>query len=542
MAYNFNRPTTSGVYGSSSSSSNQQGPVGALTTLAEWAARNLDAEAPATKLQRLVDRACDPYLGEPNLALNLEVADYVNRKKANTPREAAIETVRRINSRSPHISMLALSLLDMLVKNCGYAFHLQIATKEFLNELVKRFPERPPLFLSPYQSKVLELIHEWKLTICITSKHKEDLVHIRDMHRLLSYKGYRFPNVDTRASSVLNPENNLKTPDELEEEEREAQAAKLQELIRRGRPQDLHQAQELMKIMSGAEPESKPDYKAQTTKELDKVQSKAVLLNDMLNQAKEGERFVKDDAYDQICTQLKSVQPRLQKWISEVEEEDENSSMDRLLLINDTINQVIARYASYVKGDFSATVSIDPSIDPSKGGADAVPTPKVTDLISFDFDDGGNASASGTKSAETGSNSLMDDFASLRFDIDAAGSASLQPSQQQQRNGAGSSAAPLLDLSKVSSQPTAAGMGGVLGGISLPMNGGAAVAQQTPMTASLFGSSSSTFALQQQQQPLQPSKPAASGATAHVPPSANTRATAAAKAADPFAGLDDIFK
>jgi len=38
-------------------------------------------------------------------------------------------------------------------------------------------------------AKVLELVHEWKNTICLTSKYKEDLVHIRDMHRLLSYKG-----------------------------------------------------------------------------------------------------------------------------------------------------------------------------------------------------------------------------------------------------------------------------------------------------------------------------------------------------------------
>ena len=82
-----------------------------------------------------------------------------------------------------------MQLLDILVKNCGYPFHLQIATKEFLNELVRRFPERPPPITQPPMQKILELIHEWKSTICATSKHKEDLVHIRDMHRLLSYKG-----------------------------------------------------------------------------------------------------------------------------------------------------------------------------------------------------------------------------------------------------------------------------------------------------------------------------------------------------------------
>jgi hypothetical protein len=103
-----------------------------------------------------------------------------------------------------------------------------VATKEFLNELVKRFPERPPVFPSPIQTKILELIQEWKATICVSSKHKEDLVHIRDMHRLLGYKGeirqyidiaviklsklisqsgYRFPNVDSRAAGVMNVES-----------------------------------------------------------------------------------------------------------------------------------------------------------------------------------------------------------------------------------------------------------------------------------------------------------------------------------------------
>ena len=85
------------------------------------------------------------------------------------------------------------------------------------------------------------------------------------MHRLLTYKGYRFPNVDSRAASVMNSDNNLKSPEELEEEDRAAQGAKLQELIRRGTPRDLAQAQELMKIMSGAEPENKPDYTKPST-------------------------------------------------------------------------------------------------------------------------------------------------------------------------------------------------------------------------------------------------------------------------------------
>lgn len=116
-----------------------------------------------------------------------------------------------VNHRNTHVAMLALhvrvhcdrlwapsdasgppQLLDILVKNCGYPFQLQISTKEFLNELVRRFPERPPVFPPPPMAKILELIHEWKNTICVHGRRKEDLVHIRDMHRLLSYKGPPF--------------------------------------------------------------------------------------------------------------------------------------------------------------------------------------------------------------------------------------------------------------------------------------------------------------------------------------------------------------
>jgi ADP-ribosylation factor-binding protein GGA len=100
--------------------------------------------------------------------------------------------VRMVNHRNPHVSILALALIDSLVQSCGYPVHLQVATKEFLNELVRRFPERPPPFPGPVMQRILELIHSWKEGICSASRWKEDLGNIRDMHRLLSFKGRQF--------------------------------------------------------------------------------------------------------------------------------------------------------------------------------------------------------------------------------------------------------------------------------------------------------------------------------------------------------------
>ena len=93
---------------------------------------------------------------------------------------------------------------------------------------------------------------------------------------------------------------NLKSAEELEEEDRVAQSAKLQELIRRGTPRDLAAAQELMKSLAGANPDAKPDYRSQSFTELNKLEQKVILLNEMLDNVdtERTEKFVSGDAYD----------------------------------------------------------------------------------------------------------------------------------------------------------------------------------------------------------------------------------------------------
>lgn len=107
-----------------------------------------------------------------------------------------------VNHRNPQVAILALALLDTLVQACGYPFQLQISTKEFLNELVRRFPERPPPYPGPVMSRILELINGWKEGICVESRFKDDFGNIRDMHRLLTFKGYRFRNAAHRSATM----------------------------------------------------------------------------------------------------------------------------------------------------------------------------------------------------------------------------------------------------------------------------------------------------------------------------------------------------
>ncbi|KAI1101155.1 VHS-domain-containing protein, partial [Jackrogersella minutella] len=355
-----------------------------------------------SQLQRFIASACSPENYEPNLALNLEISDLINSKKGSAPREAGVAIVNYINSRNPNVSLLALNLLDICVKNCGYPFHLQISTKEFLNELVRRFPERPPIRYTKVQSKILEAIEEWRSTICETSRYKEDLGFIRDMHRLLSYKGYHFPEVRRDDAAVLNPSDNLKSAEEMEEEEREAQSAKLQELIRRGAPEDLQEANRLMKIMAGYDTRSKTDYRAKAAEEVGKIQAKARLLEERLAAFKPGDSMRDGDVFEELASSLQSAQPKIQKMCEE--ESDDHEAVAKLFEINDSIHRTVERWKLLKKGDVEGANKIAqgaPIPTPSATAGKSTSAANELSLIDFDAD----AAANGSSSAAAGSSS-----------------------------------------------------------------------------------------------------------------------------------------
>ncbi|KAK9326290.1 VHS domain-containing protein [Lipomyces orientalis] len=341
--------------------------------------------AEMSRLSRLIDRACDPSHLEPNLSLNIEIADAINEKKGNSAREAATQIVKLINSRSSAISILALALLDICVKNCGYPFHLQISRKEFLNELVRKFPERTPVRYTRTQQLILEAIEEWRETICQTSRYKEDLGYIRDMHRLLSYKGYSFPEINRDDAAVLNPSDNIKSAEELEEEERDAQSAKLQELIRRGTPADLLEANQLMKIMAGYDTQHRTDYRAKVAEDLAKIQRKAKLLDEMLDGVKNGDAIGRQDAFEELYNAIKNAQPKIQKIIKDESEDEE--AVQKLLGLNDYINSVINKYdmvkATKRSGSNTPTLSRNNSPTPAAPKPTIAPA-KAINLIDFD--------------------------------------------------------------------------------------------------------------------------------------------------------------
>lgn len=82
--------------------------------------------------------ATDPSLASENWALNMEICDFVNDTE-NGPREAirAIRKRLQVNMGKNHtVIMYTLTVLETCVKNCGRKFHVLVAQKDFVQELV----------------------------------------------------------------------------------------------------------------------------------------------------------------------------------------------------------------------------------------------------------------------------------------------------------------------------------------------------------------------------------------------------------------------
>lgn len=227
------------------------------------------------------------------------------------------------------------------------------------------------------------------------------------MHRLLTRKGYIFPEISASEAAVLNPAENLQSASELEKEERDAQEAKLQELIRRGTPADLQEANRLMKVMAGFQGDKKSDYRAKVAEEVDKLRRKAEILDEMLTNLSPGEEEDAlpmddddDNVFSDIATSLKTSLPKL-KSLAQEESEDEEA-VARLLGLNDYVQSLLEKYQFLKQREWQKAANVHiarpANVEITKG--ELVAPEKSISLIDFDDDTNDGEEQSGPNSGQ----------------------------------------------------------------------------------------------------------------------------------------------
>uniref|UniRef100_U3ILH0 Target of myb1 membrane trafficking protein n=1 Tax=Anas platyrhynchos platyrhynchos TaxID=8840 RepID=U3ILH0_ANAPP len=147
-----------------------------------------------------IERATDGSLRNEDWALNMEICDIINETEEG-PKDAFRAIKKRIvGNKNFHEVMLALTVLETCVKNCGHRFHVLVASQDFVESVLVRtiLPKNnPPAIV---HDKVLTLIQSWADAF----RSSPDLTGVVAVYEDLRRKGLEFPMTDLDMLSPIH--------------------------------------------------------------------------------------------------------------------------------------------------------------------------------------------------------------------------------------------------------------------------------------------------------------------------------------------------
>ncbi|TKY89994.1 hypothetical protein EX895_001292 [Sporisorium graminicola] len=144
-----------------------------------------------------VEKATSELLpvGSEDIALNLEICDQVRAKQV--PAKQAMQVLkRRVSHKNPNVVLLALGLTDICIKNGGDHFLQEVASREFMDNLVSVL-RNPAGVNNDVKAKALGLIQNWSQIAQAKPAH---MSYITDIYNQLKADSkFDFPPLDPNA-------------------------------------------------------------------------------------------------------------------------------------------------------------------------------------------------------------------------------------------------------------------------------------------------------------------------------------------------------
>ncbi|XP_028263556.1 target of Myb protein 1 isoform X1 [Parambassis ranga] len=293
----------------------------------------------STPVGQRIERATSGSLQSDDWGLNMEICDIINETDEG-PRDAIKAIKKRIvGNKNFREIMLALTVLEACVKNCGHRFHVLVSQQEFIEGVLVRsiLPKyNPPTVLS---DRVLSLIQSWADAFR-SSPSLAGVVHVYDD---LRRRGLEFPMTDLDALSPIHtpnrsipdngtPEATSVTPPTQQPQPQAPSSATSQNT---SPPVQLSEGP----VSLSAEQEQK------LQSELSLVKGNLIVMSEMLNELIPGQSKPDDaELLHQLFSVCKNMQTRVVELIPQLMDE---RFIEQLLMINDDLNNAFIRYERF---------------------------------------------------------------------------------------------------------------------------------------------------------------------------------------------------
>ncbi|XP_077460625.1 target of Myb1 membrane trafficking protein [Stigmatopora argus] len=326
----------------------------------------------STPVGQRIEQATSGSRQSEDWGLNMEICDIINETDEG-PKDAVKAIKKRIvGSKNFREIMLALTVLEACVKNCGHRFHVFVASQEFVEGVLVRaiLPKyNPPTAL---HDRVLSLIQSWADAFR-TSPSLAGVVYVYDD---LRRRGLEFPMTDLDALSPIHTPSRT-VPENESNESMEAPSHQSQPQTPSSSPATT---------ASPSSPASQPSdgpgaltaaQKNKLQQEILRVKGNLNVMSEMLNELKPGQSEQDDtELLQQLYSVCKNMQTRVVELIPQLVDE---GLIEELLVVNDDLNNAFIRYERFDRLNKSQITSTEQS---SVGSLDLIDLSPETSAMS----------------------------------------------------------------------------------------------------------------------------------------------------------------
>ncbi|XP_016050513.1 target of Myb1 membrane trafficking protein isoform X2 [Erinaceus europaeus] len=281
-----------------------------------------------------IEKATDGSLQSEDWALNMEICDIINETEEG-PKDAFRAVKKRIvGNKNFHEVMLALTVLETCVKNCGHRFHVLVASQDFVEGVLVRtiLPKNnPPTIV---HDKVLSLIQSWADAF----RSSPDLTGVVAVYEDLRRKGLEFPMTDL---DMLSP---IHTPQRtvFNSETPSGQNAVGSDTSHSQRTSSLPAPAVLPSDTTIA---PTPEQIGKLRSELEMVSGNVRVMSEMLTELVPTQAEPADlELLQELNRTCRAMQQRVLELIPQISNEQ---LTEELLMVNDNLNNVFLRHERF---------------------------------------------------------------------------------------------------------------------------------------------------------------------------------------------------